>query len=122
MTGRAFLLLFLAGSLPSGSVGCSTRVPLATTGQLCEYDEQCKQPLTCKCVRRRNPDDEGPDEILAPGRCQPVQYTCAPDGGAGTGSDTGGSTDTAPVESGTTDAGTIDTGATDTGDDADDSG
>lgn len=49
--------------------GCSEKVPLATQGQKCELDEQCSQGLICKCVRRRNPDDEGPDEILSPGFC-----------------------------------------------------
>ena len=48
---------------------CSETVELQRQGAKCEYDEQCSQGLVCKCVRRRNPDDEGPDEILAPGYC-----------------------------------------------------
>lgn len=50
-------------------VACSEQVPLGTIGTKCEYDEQCQRGLSCKCIRRRNPDDEGPDEILEPGFC-----------------------------------------------------
>lgn len=62
----AVLLLLFSAEIYSA---CSESVPLATQGQKCEFDEQCSQGLVCKCVRRRNPDDEGPDEILAPGFC-----------------------------------------------------
>lgn len=55
---------------------CSTSVALQRVGGKCEYDEQCERGLVCKCVARRNPDDEGPDEILAPGTCQAQAFTC----------------------------------------------
>ncbi|MBI2395818.1 MAG: hypothetical protein HYV09_40005 [Deltaproteobacteria bacterium] len=73
---------------------CSEQVELARLGQACEYDEQCQQGLVCKCVRRRNPDDEGPDEILAPGHCQTASYSCRADAGT---SDTAGA-DTLPSD------------------------
>jgi hypothetical protein len=92
------LLLFAAIELP---LACSEKVPLAGMNALCEYDEQCAEGLACRCIRRRNPDDEGPDEIIAPGICQTRDYRCAGDAGVAetsptdTGTDTGTMTDTA---------------------------
>jgi hypothetical protein len=96
------LLLLGAIELP---LACSTKVPLAQINKLCEYDEQCANGLACRCVRRRNPDDEGPDEILAPGICQTREHRCAGDAGitdtavtdavTETGTDTGAVTDAA---------------------------
>jgi len=90
----ALLLCAFAAELP---LACSEKVPLAQLNALCEYDEQCAEGLACKCVRRRNPDDEGPDEILAPGRCQTASYRCAGDAGVldTAIADTGAATDTA---------------------------
>ena len=76
----AFGLLLLLGviELP---LACSEKVPLAQLNSVCEYDEQCAEGLACRCVRRRNPDDEGPDEIIKPGLCQTSAYRCATDAG-----------------------------------------
>jgi hypothetical protein len=89
---------------------CSDRVSLQTVGGKCEFDEQCATGLVCKCVRRQNPDDEGPDEILAPGTCQAATFTC-------TNTDAGVAADTAapPADSGPTDSTAPDTGSLDTG-------
>lgn len=78
---------------------CSEQVALAKLGQACEYDEQCQQGLSCKCVRRRNPDDEGPDEILAPGVCQTAAYSCRADAGP-----SDAPADTAATDTGSTEA------------------
>jgi hypothetical protein len=114
----AFGLLLLLGvvELP---LACSTKVPLATVNALCEYDEQCAQGLACRCVRRRNPDDEGPDEIIKPGICQTSAYRCATDAGVDETSviDTGTVVDSAAVDSGVTDSGTPE--VSDVGDAAD---
>ena len=97
----AVLLLAFAAELP---LACSTNVPLAQKNAKCEYDEQCAQGLACKCVRRRNPDDEGPDEILAPGVCQTQDYRCAGDAGTTDTAvvDTGAVVDSAPPDTTTT--------------------
>jgi len=60
-------------------MGCSENAKLGTDGTACDVDEQCdpKLGLVCKCVRRRNPDDEGPDEILAHGKCAKPETKCA---------------------------------------------
>jgi hypothetical protein len=54
-------------------------------------------------VRRRNPDDEGPDEIIKPGICQTSAYRCATDAGVDETSVT--DTGTSVVDSGVTDSG-----------------
>lgn len=86
---------FFAAALVLGAVelvsACSEKVPLASIGGKCEYDQQCSEGLFCKCVRRRNPDDEGPDEILAPGTCQKQDYSCSTDAGP---------VDSAPLDTG----------------------
>lgn len=80
------------------SLACSTQVPLAPLGAKCEYDDQCQKGLACKCIRRRNQDEEGLDEILEPGRClNPANFTCPTDGGvADTAFDAPEAIDTAP--------------------------
>lgn len=104
------LLVIAAIELP---VACSTKVPLAGMNSLCEYDEQCANGLACRCVRRRNPDDEGPDEIIKPGVCQTQEFRCSTDAGVDETSvtDTGG-TDTGSGDTGTT----ADTAASDASD------
>lgn len=99
------LLVVAAIELP---VACSTKVPLAGINSLCEYDEQCANGLACRCVRRRNPDDEGPDEIIRPGVCQTQEYRCATDAGVD---------ETSVTDTGSTDTGTAaDTAVTDASD------
>lgn len=104
-----------AAALALGAVelvsACSEKVPLASIGGKCEYDEQCSEGLACKCVRRRNPDDEGPDEILAPGTCQKQDFSCSSDAGP---------VDSAPVDTGPVDTGSaLDSGVTDSASSAD---
>ena len=109
---RVFFGLLLGAAALAVPLACSEKVPLAQLNALCEYDEQCDQGLACRCVRRRNPDDEGPDEIIKPGVCQTQAYKCTSDAGVDETSvtDTGGSVDSAPDA---TDAATAD--ATDGG-------
>jgi len=117
---------FFAAALVVGAVelvsACSEKVPLAARGGKCEYDEQCSEGLVCKCIKRRNPDDEGPDEIVAPGTCQSQDFNCkASDAGAGdtatpildtgTVTDTGAAGDTGAA----TDSGAASTDANDGG-------
>jgi hypothetical protein len=79
---RAALAIGLLLAAIEIAAACSEQVPLAPLNSKCEFDEQCAKGLSCKCIRRRNPDDEGPDEILEPGRCvNPLSYTCPRDGG-----------------------------------------
>ncbi len=75
---RRVLAFTLVASLASGA-GCSQSVAPGSVGTSCDTDEQCdaNQKLVCKCVRRRNPDEEGPDEILAHGSCQVTTYKCS---------------------------------------------
>ena len=75
---RVVALAFLASAFGSLSgTGCSQKTTLGSQGTLCDVDEQCTAPLVCKCVLRRNPDEEGPDEIVKHGSCQPVGTKCA---------------------------------------------
>lgn len=107
---RAFFAIVLL-------VSCSESMPLGTQGAKCEYDEQCAQGYVCKCVRRRNPDADGPDEILSPGICnKDASLKCPSDAGvADTAFDSPPLIDTAPE---TSPAET----ATDVSDDASDGG
>lgn len=115
-----FALALVVGAVELVSA-CSESVPLARVGGKCEYDEQCSTGLVCKCVKKRNPDDEGPDEILVPGTCQDQSFSCKADAGV---TDTGKAVDSSPVDTGSTDS--ADAGSADApGDvaaDADDAG
>jgi hypothetical protein len=82
-------------------VSCSEQVPLGVQNSKCEYDEQCSQGYACKCIRRRNPDEEGPDEILSPGFCTTVAAFkgCPSDAGVtDTAFDAPPAVDTEPLE------------------------
>ena len=91
-----------------GHLGCSDNNTLGAVGAACDTDDQCsspdlKNPIVCKCVRRRNPDEEGPDEILAHGKCEPLSYKCTVLDGGGdapvdTGSDAAAEVDAADVK------------------------
>lgn len=49
---------------------------------LCDNDEQCDHAYICACVIQRNPDDEGPDEIVQHGTCELRGFKCVKgDGG-----------------------------------------
>jgi hypothetical protein len=59
--------------------GCtSTQVPLGGKGALCDFDDQCDpgQGLGCVCIVVKNPDDEGPDQIVAHGHCDVKGVLC----------------------------------------------
>lgn len=99
---RSFAALVLSAVFLSGALleapGCSTsQVEAGGTGALCEFDEQCGTGLLCRCIRRRNPDDEGPDEVIAPGVCQTTDYVCPTDAGPSDAGPTDTATDT-PVD------------------------
>jgi hypothetical protein len=100
MRSSLFLLLLALAS----DFGCSTQVTPNGTGGRCESDDQCdrNQGLVCRCLRRKNTDDEGPDQIISPGFCQVSTFPCS--------------------DSGATDATPTDTAATDTGSAATDTG
>lgn len=104
--------------------GCSTQVPLGTSGSQCDDDNQCdkSQQLVCRCVRRKSPDDEGPDQIISPGVCQTAAYHCPTDGGTETGGTDTGASDTSSDGSAdaTTDGGADGGDASDGGADATD--
>ncbi len=93
----AFAIGMFLAAIELGAA-CSTQVPLAPLNAKCEYDEQCSKGLACRCIRRRNQDEEGPDEIIEPGRCvDPGNFTCPRDGGvADTAFDAPPTVDTAP--------------------------
>lgn len=105
---------FFAAALVLGAVelfsACSEKVPLQPTDGKCEFDEQCAQGLVCKCVRRRNPDDEGPDEVLSPGTCQVQSFKCTNTDAGGTTTDTGATSADSGADTGAIDSGS-DTGA-----------
>jgi hypothetical protein len=105
------------GALGGVAIGCSTQVPLGQQGSPCDFDQQCDpaKGLSCECVRRRSPDDEGPDEILAHGFCDFKGVKCPKDGGSDT-----SVTDTGLIDTGASDTGTTDTGASEAGDAASD--
>ncbi|GAC1352449.1 MAG: hypothetical protein NVS3B20_10080 [Polyangiales bacterium] len=56
--------------------GCATRLERGGLAALCDESAQCRAPLVCKCVVRRSPDAEGPDEIVTHGKCLPVSTKC----------------------------------------------
>lgn len=84
-------LLFALGAVVAvaahlAAIGCtsSSQVPLGQQGGPCDYDEQCDpaQGLSCQCIVRKNPDDEGPDQIVFHGFCDKNGVKCpARDGG-----------------------------------------
>lgn len=101
---RAPLALVAATTLAATfALGCSTQLPLGQEGSPCDEDVQCDpaQGLSCQCVKRRSPDDEGPDQILVHGFCSFKGAKCPSDAGV--------------FEGGAIDAGAIDTGAIDAG-------
>jgi hypothetical protein len=112
MRASLFLLLFALSS----DLGCSTQVPPNGTGGRCESDDQCDRNagLVCRCLRRKNTDDEGSDQIISPGFCQVPTFACS-DSGASDAAEP----DSAATDSGATDSAETDTQASDTaGDDA----
>jgi hypothetical protein len=84
-------LLFALGAVVAlaanvAAIGCtsSSQVPLGQQGGPCDFDEQCDpaQGLSCQCVVRKNPDDEGPDQIVYHGFCDKNGVKCpSRDGG-----------------------------------------
>lgn len=71
-----FMFLFL-------SLGCASNVPLGQLGERCEFDEQCDKTkhLTCLCLIKKAPDEEGPDQIISYGRCLMPGSSCGKDAG-----------------------------------------
>jgi hypothetical protein len=92
------LLLFALSS----DLGCSTQVTPNSIGGRCESDDQCDRNagLVCRCLRRKNTDDEGPDQIISPGFCQVSTFACSDSG-----------TDAAAPDTAATDTGSADTGS-----------
>ncbi|MGZ3477371.1 MAG: hypothetical protein ACXWUG_28220 [Polyangiales bacterium] len=104
MRARVLCLFLLA--LSGDFAGCSTQVTPNGTGGRCETDDQCdrNQGLVCRCLQRKNPDEEGGDEIISPGFCQVPTFKC---------SETGVATDVGVTDTGTpaTDSGAAETAA-----------
>jgi hypothetical protein len=86
----------------SSDLGCSTQVTPNGTGGRCETDDQCdrNQGLVCRCLRRKNPDEEGGDQIISAGYCQISTFACADTGTSEVGVTDTGVTDSAPADSG----------------------
>ena len=77
---RALLMTIACGA------GCASETPKAGLGGKCDDTAQCdtRSGLTCRCVRRKAADEEGPELILAPGMCQASTFVCPPvDAGPG---------------------------------------
>lgn len=115
-------LLLLAGLSGVAAEGCASETPKAGLGEKCEESAQCDRTkdLVCRCVRRKSADEEGPEQILAPGVCQVADYKCPPaDAGPlpEVGADTGVSETTADAPSDGSDADATEA-ATDGGSDA----
>lgn len=96
-------LLVLAGMVAAMAEGCASETPKAGIGEKCEDSAQCDRTkeLVCRCIRRKSADEEGPEQILAPGVCQAADYKCPP---ADAGPPPEGGTDTGAAET-TGDAG-----------------
>jgi hypothetical protein len=90
---RPLLLALVALATNLAVIGCtsSAQVPLGQQGGPCDFDEQCDpaQGLSCQCVVRKNPDDEGPDQIVFHGFCDKNGVKCpSRDGGVDAHADT----------------------------------
>jgi hypothetical protein len=88
---------------------CSSQQTLASLGGSCNTTDQCQKGLVCYCVRTASPDDEGGDEVIAPGTCENVGFACSDSG------PDSASTDSAPTDSSPTDTTSPATTSTDSG-------